>query len=579
MPSICLLENNYLQAMLGFGLIYQDSLQHWQAECVRELERSGFARLRSVVRAPAVVATATPYDALCAEYGVSSQATINVSSLRPHEGANDGEALDFALLFADHRFGRRLVPAPRLGVWYFLHGDIAVFSSRAPGFWEISRDHDVTGATLVQLRTPDVAGVALKSGYLATKRESFRDNVESILDTIKRWPAQVCAEIARNAATYFEDEPVAHPPIEYQMPTRRDVLGMRFAEFRNKAAARLHNRFFSIDWHVGRLHGSGRDYIDRDEPADVMFVCPNAKGKYLADPCVVSSDSKTYVFCEEYWRKGDRGVLVASDLSNAPKLEPRVVMPADHHLSYPHIFEHDGDLYCIPESGSIRRADLYRCLRLPDRWSYVTTLIDDFAARDATLVRHEKKFWLFCTSDELGHRGYNSHLYVWHADDLFGPWRPHLRNPVKIDARSARPAGNFFLHDGALYRPSQDCGRNYGSAIRINRVDLLTERDFKETVAGVIRPPAGRYDKGIHTISSAGDWCMVDAKRYLFNPYGVVEELKLHVKSALIGLGVPETTLLNVARRLRNERIPKLAPVPEPAPVPAVAQQGNRRNA
>lgn len=72
---------------------------------------------------------------------------------------------------------------------------------------------------------------------------------------------------------------------------------------------------------------------------------------------------------------------------------------------------------------------------------------------------------------------------------------------------------------------------------------------------------------------------MVDAKRYLFNPYGVVEELKLHVKSALIGLGVPETTLLNVARRLRNERIPKLAPVPEPAPVPAVAQQGNRRNA
>lgn len=565
--------------MLEFGLICGDALRQWEADCVRELERSGFARLRCVIRAPANRAPATPYDALCAADGVSSQSTLDVAELDPGETYSGADALDFALLFGDAAVGKKLANAARWGVWYFAHGETTNFVSPAPGFWEIFHDYDVTGATLFQMRGADVAGVPLKSGYLATIRESFRDNVESILGIAKRWPAQVCGEIVANVATSFQNKPLAHAALDLGMPTRRDITGLRFAEFRNKAATRLRNRFYSIEWHVGRLRGSASDFIDCDKPAEVTSVCRNGKGTYLADPCVVSDASQTYVFCERYNRKNEHGVLVAFDPANAPRPDVRVIMEADHHLSYPHIFEHNGEIYCIPESGSIRRADLYRCVRLPDRWEYVATLVEDFAARDATVVEHDEKFWLFCTSDELAHRGYNSHLYIWYAESLFGAWTPHPRNPVKIDARSARPAGNFFLHDGALYRPSQDCARNYGAAVRINRIDVLTERDFKETTVGLIRPPVGRYDKGIHTISTFGDWCMIDAKRYVFNPYGFVDELKLQLKNALRGVGVPERTLRNIARRLRNEPIPELEPAHEAAPAAAYVRPGRGPNA
>jgi len=54
-------------------------------------------------------------------------------------------------------------------------------------------------------------------------------------------------------------------------------------------------------------------------------------------------------------------------------------------------------------------------------------------------------------------------LRVWFADDLLGSWCPHPGNPVKPDIRSARPAGTPFVHDGALYRPAQDCSRTYGA--------------------------------------------------------------------------------------------------------------------
>ncbi len=36
------------------------------------------------------------------------------------------------------------------------------------------------------------------------------------------------------------------------------------------------------------------------------------------------------------------------------------------------------------------------------------------------------------------------------------PWVAHARNPVKTDARSARPGGTPFVVDGVLYRPGQD---------------------------------------------------------------------------------------------------------------------------
>jgi hypothetical protein len=308
---------------------------------------------------------------------------------------------------------------------------------------------------------------------------------------------------------------------------------MRVLEKTNAAVRYLRLHLCSIDWNIFALQAEPADFIGRDAAADVRSLCKNTKNRFLADPCVVARDSQTLVFCEEYSGKVNRGVIVAMELHGDGAAKPRVAIEEPYHLSFPQVFEHDGEFLCILETAGMQTLDLYRAAEFPYSWEKIRTLLRNVRAVDAALLRFNGKWWLFCTSGKGPRQGDFSHLYIWYADDLFATWTPHLRNPVKVDARSSRPAGQFFTHDGVLYRPTQDCSRTYGGAIRINRIDKLSETEFEETVVGQIRPPAGRYRFGIHTLSCAGGWCIVDAKRYLFNPSGVAAICKDAAKALI----------------------------------------------
>ncbi|GAG66909.1 unnamed protein product, partial [marine sediment metagenome] len=90
-------------------------------------------------------------------------------------------------------------------------------------------------------------------------------------------------------------------------------------------------------------------------------------------------------------------------------------------------------------------------------------------------------------------------------------WKPHASNPIKVDVRSARPAGNPFYHNGNFYRPSQDCSEIYGGKIVLNRITRLSPTEFKEEKVNVIGPYKNSpYPDGIHTISSVGDMTIID---------------------------------------------------------------------
>lgn len=110
-----------------------------------------------------------------------------------------------------------------------------------------------------------------------------------------------------------------------------------------------------------------------------------------------------------------------------------------------------------------------------------------------------------------------SELYIWHAPNLTGPWEPHLLNPVKADVRSSRPAGTPFTHEGYLYRPVQDCSYSYGQRVVLNRISEITPTRFNEEAVGTVDPdPYGPYPNGLHTLSSAGRWTLVDGVRRRF---------------------------------------------------------------
>jgi len=203
------------------------------------------------------------------------------------------------------------------------------------------------------------------------------------------------------------------------------------------------------------------------------------------------------------------------------------------HLSYPYLLEHEGEIYCVPESAAAREVRLYRGAPFPSRWVRVATLLRDFPAADSTLFEHEGRWWLFCCNAEDGRW---SKLFAWYADDLLGPWRPHAQRPLKIDIRSARPGGTPFTHAGALYRPAQDCSRVYGGRVVIQRVLELTPTSFAEEPVRFVEPdPRGPYPHGLHTLSRAGRRTLVDGKRHRFCWQGFVERSRVPLSRLLSG--------------------------------------------
>jgi hypothetical protein len=130
---------------------------------------------------------------------------------------------------------------------------------------------------------------------------------------------------------------------------------------------------------------------------------------------------------------------------------------------------------------------------------------------DATLYKAADRWWMFANSAAGESRTFDDELHLFHAERLTGDWQPHPRNPVKSDARSARPAGSLFMRDGALYRPAQVCVPRYGAGLAIHRVLKLTPEEYAERQVERLLPPASSGLFGLHTMNRAGDLIVVDA--------------------------------------------------------------------
>ncbi len=584
-----------------FALVLDgDELASWQAESVRLLESEGWARLASIIEvrsapqgagdARSVVHGDSSYEAFVRRVGVAELLPVKardlfagcqwldcatgapawhgeaadalhtaagagpegVEAAPPRGAAEAGGAWDFILAFTRRpEVPAEIAAAARYGIWQFLYGDPAAFEAAVPAFWEVLDDHDVTSAALVRVHPGGNLGVVLKQAHLATQRTSFGDNAAVLLREMQTWPARVCRDLAAGAAVYLNAAAQPRPPRRYGMPAARDIRTLR-ARVRGRTFAQVwRRRFLKQDWTIALADRPPTDFVDIDARPQVRVLAPYDRRRFLADCFVAGRDGKTFVFFEDFDYRRGRGVIGVAPLDGRGPLRARMALEEPHHLSYPQVFEHGGTFYCLPESVYARVVRLYRAVEFPYRWEPAATLVEDFAAVDPTLVFYDGRWWLFCTNlDE----GYHSHVYVWHAGHLFGPWQQHAANPVKVDVRSAGPAGPLFVHRGVLYRPAQDCSRVYGGCIRLNRIERLTTHEFKEVPAGTIRPPGGPYSQGLHTIAAWDGTCVVDVMRYVFNPQAALGAARGWAGLLARGAGVPDESLAALKARLRAWR-------------------------
>lgn len=236
--------------------------------------------------------------------------------------------------------------------------------------------------------------------------------------------------------------------------------------------------------------------------------------RMYADPFLFEHEGAHHLFCEEVPADGKMGVISHTELhrDGTPADPPVSVLRAEHHLSYPFVFAHEGDVFMIPETSAIRRIELYRATDFPRGWTLEATLIEDVDASDATLLVHEGRFWLFAACRHPGASSLDE-LSVFWADALHGPWRPHAGNPVVSDVRGSRPAGAVQLWGSRLIRPAQDGSRRYGSAVSFREIDVLSTTTYAEHEIARLEPRHLRSARATHTYTADSVFEATDFRR------------------------------------------------------------------
>lgn len=237
---------------------------------------------------------------------------------------------------------------------------------------------------------------------------------------------------------------------------------------------------------------------------------------YSSDPWLVKHLGNNLVFFEHYDKTLGRGIIACGDLISDGGVfslnNVRSVLEEPYHLSHPCVFSDQGHWYLLPEAADTGGVVLYEAVDFPNRWRKLKTIIPQVPGLDPTFFTADNRFWISCSFGENTH---NSDLYLFHAQDLLGPWIPHSGNPVKSDLFGARPAGPVFSTGGQVFRLGQDSRFTYGQGVVIHEIESLSMHEFQEKVIGSVTPPVkSPFNHGLHSLCVGDDFCLIDAKRF-----------------------------------------------------------------
>ncbi|XJJ71539.1 formyl transferase [Novosphingobium sp. BL-8A] len=282
-------------------------------------------------------------------------------------------------------------------------------------------------------------------------------------------------------------------------------------------------------WHCGIVQRPIECVLTGDYGAqDIVWLPPEPKFTFLADPFGYDDGSHLHIFAEQYDYRTRHGVIERLTLDREHRLvDRRQVLREPWHLSYPQVFQGEGAVWMLPEAHRSGGLTLYRGDAMLERWAPECQIELDCVPVDASILHHDGLWWLFYSSAESRASKVET-LHVAWSERLAGPWTPHPANPVRLDRRSSRPGGTPVVIDGRIMLPMQDCSATYGGAIRPLWVTRLDVEGFTAQAGGPLAFPAGspRRCEGMHTLSACGAVTLFDVKTIDRSLSGLLLEIR-----------------------------------------------------
>jgi hypothetical protein len=427
------------------------------------------------------------------------------------------QKLDFILRFGFNILRGKILKAAKYGIWSYHHGDEQQYRGGPPCFWEIYRNDPVTGAVLQKLNEKLDGGVILRKGWFGTIKHSYRENLDRVYAGSVPWVLQVCNDIENDSAAYLDA-----PGSSTRAPLSKAPGNLRMLWFAVKVSA---NRFMyhlkdillHEKWNIGYIEAPMEKVAFRWDVYSkrIKWLSRPSRNIYIADPFIYKLGETYRLVYEKYDYTIMHGIIEQIALNGTSTNEfVAEALDDGSHFSFPYLFEHGFEIYCLPENAASGKLGLYRLSCNEKGFEHVSDLLSE-PIIDPVLFRWGAYWWIFGTLP-----GYASEsLYIWYSDQMEGPFQAHINNPVKTDISSSRSAGKPFVVGNTLYRPAQNCSHTYGGSIVINQVLTLSPEEFIEQPATELYPyKKWHFNKGMHTLSGSGNMTVIDARRQQFIP-------------------------------------------------------------
>lgn len=207
---------------------------------------------------------------------------------------------------------------------------------------------------------------------------------------------------------------------------------------------------------------------------------------FVADPFLHRTQDGWFMFFEVLRSDTWRGEIAVATSPDGLQWEyDGIVLAERFHLSYPHVFESDGEVYMIPESFEAEAVRLYRASPFPSQWVFERDLLVGAHYADASPFTHKGRWWMFVETSRKseiteGTPSGNT-LRLYGALNLTGPWTEHPMSPIVVgDVRIGRPAGRVVRADGRLVRFAQESSSVYGLQVHALEIVELTATVYRE---------------------------------------------------------------------------------------------------
>lgn len=272
-----------------------------------------------------------------------------------------------------------------------------------------------------------------------------------------------------------------------------------------------------LRWNIGFIDNSVDDLLSGDKPK-VRLMKHKYKDRWFADPFILDvTDTRIYVLVEEMMYPDYKGRIskLSIDKRSLELLEITPLLTLDTHLSYPIIIRKDNKVFVYPESGDSGKLMMYEYDMQKERLVPIECICEE-PLGDATITKLFCEEYMFCTR-KANYNG--SELCVYKRKESSTTF--DFYKSYDFGEKIARPAGDFFEYNGKVYRPSQDCNKNYGHGTVIQEVSL-ENGEFRFNEVTRYESSVEDYTMGIHTLNFYKGLGVVDVEGFIHTFWGPI---------------------------------------------------------